>query len=113
MGTHQLVLGREACNTRAHIPVPYEQIADFCRRHSIRWLALFGSVLRDDFEPNSDVDVLIEFEPDAHVSAFAIGEMQYELSTMFARPVDFVLKDGLKRRIRTSILDSAEVIYAN
>ena len=50
---------------QAHIPIPREQLADFCRRNRIRWLALFGSVLRDDFKPDSDVDVLVEFEPEA------------------------------------------------
>jgi hypothetical protein len=96
-----------------HIPIPREQVADFCRRNHIRWLALFGSVLRDDFKPDSDVDVLVEFEPEARVDLFALGEMQHELSDLLARPVDLVLKNGLKRRIRNSVLASAEVIYAN
>ncbi len=96
-----------------NLTIPHEQLAEFCRRHQIRWLALFGSALRDDFRPDSDVDVLVEFEPEARVGLFALSEMQYELSDLFARPVDFVLKDGLKRRIRDSVLASAEVVYAN
>ena len=90
--------------------MPRDQIADFCRRNHIRWLALFGSALRDDFRPDSDVDVLVEFEP---VTLFTLSRLQRELESIFARPVDFVLKDGLKRRIRDSVLASAQVIYAN
>jgi hypothetical protein len=56
--------------SRARIQIPREQIADFCRRYRIRWLALFGSVLRDDFRPDSDVDVLIEFESDQRYTYF-------------------------------------------
>jgi len=96
-----------------HIVVPREQLTEFCRRNQIRWLALFGSVLRDDFGPDSDVDVLVEFEPEARVTMFTLSRLQRELEDIFARPVDFVLKDGLKRRIRESVLASAQVIYAN
>lgn len=96
-----------------HLTIPHEQLAEFCRQHQIRWLALFGSVLRDDFRPDSDVDVLVEFEPGTQVGLFAISDMQHELSNLFARPVDFVLKDGLKRRIRDSVLASVQVVYAN
>src|SRR3990172_7036905 len=98
---------------QAHIPIPYAQVAEFCRRNRIRWLALFGSVLSDDFKPDSDVDVLVEFEPEAHGTLFTLSRLQRELEAIFARPVDFVLKDGLKRRIRNSVLASAQVIYAN
>jgi predicted nucleotidyltransferase len=97
----------------ARLPIPREQIAEFCQRNRIRWLALFGSALRDDFGPESDVDVLVEFEPGAQVSMFTLSRLQRELEDIFNRPVDFVLKDGLKRRIRNSVLASAQVIYAN
>jgi len=59
------------------------------------------------------VDVLVEFEPEAQVTLFTLGRLQRELEGIFARPVDFVLKDGLKRRIRDSVLNSAQVVYAN
>jgi predicted nucleotidyltransferase len=100
---------------QSHLPVvvPHEQLADFCRRNHIRWLALFGSALRDDFRPDSDVDVLVEFEPGTPVTLFTLSRLQRELESIFARPVDFVLKDGLKRRIRDSVLASAQVLYAN
>jgi hypothetical protein len=95
------------------ITVPREQLADFCRRSHIRWLALFGSVLRDDFRPDSDVDVLVEFDSEAQITLLTLSRLQRELASILARPVDFVLKDGLKRRIRDSVLASAQVIYAN
>ena len=102
-----------AGHPRLPIVVPRDQIADFCRRNHIRWLALFGSALRDDFRPDSDVDVLVEFEPGTQVTLFTLSRLQRELESIFARPVDFVMKDGLKRRIRDSVLASAQVIYAN
>ena len=98
---------------RTKIIIPHERLAEFCRANQIRWLALFGSVLQDDFSPGSDVDVLVEFEPEAQVTLFTLGRLQRELEGIFARPVDFVLKDGLKRRIRDSALNSAQVVYAN
>lgn len=98
--------------SRAHVPVPQDQIAEFCRRNQIRSLALFGSVLRADFRPDSDVDVLVEFSPEARVGLLAMGRMQRELAALFRRPVDLVLKDGLKPRIREAVLTSTEVLYA-
>ena len=95
------------------IVVPRDHITAFCRRNHIRWLALFGSALRDDFRPDSDVDVLVEFEPGTQVTFFTLSRLQRELESIFSRPVDFVMKDGLKRRIRDSVLASAQVIYAN
>lgn len=70
-------------------------------------------MLREDFTPDSDVDVLVEFDPEARVTLFTLSRLQRELEGIFARPVDFVLKNGLKRRIRDSVLASAQVIYAN
>jgi hypothetical protein len=94
------------------IPIPKEEITDFCRRHKVRQIQLFGSVLRQDFGAESDVDVLVEFEPDAQVGFIALSRMQRELSELFQRPVDLVPRDGLKPRIREAVLSSAEVIYA-
>lgn len=102
-----------AGQSRLPIFVPRDQIADFCRRNHIRWLALFGSALRDDFRPDSDVDVLVEFEPGTRVTLFILSRLQRELESIFARPVDVVMKDGLKRRIRDSVLGSAQMLYAN
>jgi len=68
--------------SQSHIDVPKEQIAEFCRRNHIRRLALFGSVLRDDFGPDSDVDVLVEFEPGARVGLMRLAGMEIELGDL-------------------------------
>jgi predicted nucleotidyltransferase len=94
------------------IEIPTEEIAAFCEQHQIRSLALFGSVLRDDFCSESDVDVLVEFQPGAMVGFLALSRMRRELTTLLQRPVDLVPKNGLKSKIRDAVLDSAEVVYA-
>jgi len=94
------------------IQVPEKQIAAFCRRNQIRRLALFGSVLRDDFRPDSDVDVLVAFEAGARVGFLALGRMQRELSALLGRSVDLVPLEGLKPTVREQVLPRAEVLYA-
>jgi predicted nucleotidyltransferase len=94
------------------LSVPRDELADFCRRHQIRRLSIFGSVLRDDFGPDSDVDVLVEFDPLAQVGFMALARMQRELAELLGRPVDLVPREGLKPVIRESVLSSAEVVYA-
>lgn len=92
--------------------IPKTQLADFCRRNHIRSLSLFGSVLRDDFGPQSDIDVLVEFEP-GHVPGLRLIRLQDELSGLFGgRRVDLVTPKFLNRRIRDEVLRSAEVQYA-
>lgn len=94
-----------------NMEIPKDKIADFCRRHHIRRLALFGSVLRNDFGPKSDVDVLVDFEP-GHVPGFALIRMQDEFSSLLdGRPVDLVTRKFLNHRIRDRILAEAEVQY--
>ncbi len=96
----------------AKIPVDRSEIAGFCRRNHIRKLRLFGSVLRDDFGPESDVDVLVDFEP-GHVVGLKIIEMERELSVLFGgRKIDIVSEKYLNRRIRGSVLAEAETEYA-
>jgi len=90
--------------------IPEDQIAAFCERHKIRKLALFGSVLRDDFRPDSDIDVLVEFEPDAHVG-WGIVTIKDELSKMLGRQVDLTTFNSLSKYIRRPVLKSAQVIY--
>jgi hypothetical protein len=93
------------------IEILEEKIADFCRRHHIVSLALFGSVLRDDFGPNSDVDVLVEFEPD-HIPGWAFFDMQDELESLFGRKIDLVTKGALRNPFRRhEILRTQQVIY--
>ncbi|MBN1287478.1 MAG: nucleotidyltransferase family protein [Anaerolineae bacterium] len=94
-----------------NITIPKEAIADFCRRHHIRKLALFGSVLRGDFTPESDVDVLVEFEPDAIVGLFKFIEIQDELSTLLGREVDLNTAGFLSRHFRQKVLEMAEAVY--
>jgi len=91
--------------------VPRDKIEEFCRRNHIRWLALFGSALRDDFRPGSDVDVLVEFEP-GHVPGLAMIRMQSELARLLGRDVDLVTPKFLNRRIRERVLSEMEVQYA-
>ena len=98
---------------RARIEVSAEKIDQFCRRHHIQKLSLFGSVLRDDFRPDSDVDVLVEFEP-GHVPGFIrLSQIEEELSTLLGgQKVDLVTPKFLNHRIRDRILATAEVQYA-
>lgn len=94
------------------IDIPTDRLAELCRQYQVRELALFGSVLRDDFGPESDIDLLVEFEPAAQVGFLTLGKLQAELTTVFQRAVDLVPKRGLKPVIRQAVLASAEVVYA-
>jgi predicted nucleotidyltransferase len=99
--------------TQSHIDIPKERIAEFCRRWKIREFSLFGSVLRDDFRPDSDVDVLVVFEPDAPWGLFELVDIADELEAIYGRKVDLVEKDCLKNPFRRhSILTTREVVYA-
>ncbi len=94
------------------LSVSREAIAAFCRRHHIRRLSFYGSVLRDDFRPDSDVDVLVEFEP-GHVVGLGIIDVEDELSLLLGgHKVDMVNPKYLNHRLRDRILASAEVQYA-
>ena len=93
------------------IEIPKEKIASFCRRHHIRRLALYGSVLRDDFRPDSDVDVLVEFEPDARVGLIALAGMEIELSGIFGRAAEMHTIKGLNPHFRDEVLNTAKVQY--
>jgi predicted nucleotidyltransferase len=95
-----------------NIILPRAAIEDFCRRYKVRRLALFGSVLRDDFRPDSDIDVLVTFQTGARVSMITLGHMQRELSALFHRPVDLVHQDGLKPLLREQVLATAREVYA-
>ncbi|HLM69300.1 MAG TPA: nucleotidyltransferase family protein [Longimicrobium sp.] len=95
------------------IQVSQEQIEAFCRKWKIRELALFGSVLRDDFRPDSDVDVLVEFASDARHSLFDRMEMIEELEALFGRQVDLVRKELVVNPYRRQhILANHQVMYA-
>lgn len=97
----------------AQISIPKEQIASFCRERHIRRLAILGSALRSDFGPNSDIDVLVEFEPDHAPGLFGMARMERELSTLLGgRKVDLRTPEDLSRYFRQTVLDEAEVKYA-
>ena len=86
-------------------------IAKFCGQHHVRRLALFGSILRSDFGPESDVDVLVEFEP-GHIPGFGFIGLQDELSRLFGRKVDLNTPQSLSAYFRDKVLAEADVIYA-
>jgi len=92
------------------IAIDRQRLADFCRRHQIRRLALFGSVLRDDFGPDSDVDVLVEFEP-GHVPGFALVNVEDELSVLVGRKVDLHTAGSLSRYFRDRVVREAQDQY--
>ncbi|MCY2950877.1 MAG: nucleotidyltransferase family protein [Planctomycetota bacterium] len=97
----------------AKVHLPLDRIADFCRRWKIAEFSLFGSVLRDDFRPDSDVDVLVTFSPDAAWSSFDLVDMRDQLQQIFARDVDLVEESGLRNPFRrAAILREKQVIYA-
>ncbi len=93
-------------------PSPSRRIEDFCKRNHIRKLALYGSVLSDSFGPDSDIDVLVEFEP-GHTPGLALIRMQDELSELFGgRKVDLVTPKFLNRRIQSKVQSEAVIQYA-
>ena len=94
----------------AQIEIPVDEIAAFCRRHHICRLALFGSILREDFGPASDVDILVEFEP-GQVPGLAFFAMEEELSRILGRKVDLNTPQFLSRYFRDEVLGEAEILY--
>jgi predicted nucleotidyltransferase len=92
--------------------LPLDSISAFCRRYRVRELALFGSALRADFRPDSDLDILVEFDQDAQVGLLQLARMQRELTALLGRQVDLVPKRGLKPLIRADVLRNAQVLYA-
>ena len=97
--------------TRARIEIPHDNLAELCRRRGIRWLALFGSVLRDDFRPESDVDVLIEFEAGRRYTYFTLAQIENELTDLLGRKVDLHIPKTLHPFIRDKVLGQAEALY--
>lgn len=94
----------------ARIPIPQDEIARFCQRHHIQRLALFGSVLRSDFRPDSDVDVLVQFEP-GKAPGWEFFDLQDELTSILGRKVDLNTPGFLSRYFRDQVLTEAETVY--
>lgn len=96
---------------QSRIVIKNEQLESFCIRNHIRKLSFFGSVLRDDFRPDSDVDVLVEFQPGHPVGFLKIAAMEQELSEMIGRKVDMRTPADLSRYFRQEVVDTAAVQY--
>jgi predicted nucleotidyltransferase len=97
----------------AKLKMPKERLAAFCREHGIRRLAIFGSALREDFDPNSDIDILVEFEQGRIPGLFGVARLERELSSVFdGRKVDLRTPEDLSRYFRKSVVAEAEVQYA-
>jgi hypothetical protein len=92
------------------IPIPYTELANFCQKHHIVRMWLFGSILRDDFRPDSDIDALVEFDPD-HVPGWEFYTWHVELENIFGRSVDLTTPDSLSKYIRKKVMSSARVVY--
>jgi len=103
--------------TQRNIDISKEQIADFCRRWHISEFALFGSVLRDDFAPDSDLDILVTFAPGADWSLLDHLRMEQELADLLGRKIDLLSKRAVEQshnwRRRREILNTAEVVYVS
>jgi len=96
--------------SKVQITVPQERIAEFCGKHHIRKLAIFGSALRPDFRDDSDIDVLVEFYPD-HIPGLAFFSMQDELSEILGRKVDLNNPNFLSKYFRDKVIQEAQVQY--
>jgi uncharacterized protein len=88
------------------------QVAAICRRYRVKELSIFGSAARGEMRPDSDIDLLVDFLPDARPGLLDLSAMTREFSEMLGRPVDLAVKAGLKPRIRTRVLADAHVVYA-
>lgn len=98
--------------SKAKIEIPRERIAEFCRKHHIRKLSFFGSVISEHFTQDSDVDVLVEFEPGQVIGLIRLSGMELELSEVIGRKVDMRTPADLSRYFREEVLSSAEIQYA-
>jgi predicted nucleotidyltransferase len=97
----------------ARIELPADKIGDLCQRYLVREMALFGSVLRDDFNPDkSDIDVLVEFEPEAKIDLVDLSGLRLRLIALFGQEVDLVSKKNLKPFLKDEVLANMVVIFA-
>jgi len=94
-----------------HIPIPYEALDSIAEKYAIVKLAFFGSILREDFRPDSDIDMLVEFTPDSHMDLFRYAELIDVLTELFGRQVDLHTYRSLSRHIRDKVLANSEGFY--
>jgi hypothetical protein len=103
--------------TIKNINIQEEKLKEICRNYSIKELSMFGSILRSDFDSGSDIDLLIEFEPDMRISLFDIVDLKKEFEKLFGREVDIVTKNAIKRSRnhlrKKNILENYKVVYAS
>lgn len=104
------------CSINLNLFIPMDRMAEYCRANGIARLAIFGSALRADFGPDSDIDLLVDFEPDRRISLFDMAGMEQEFSEILGRKVDLIERSGVERSRnyirRAEILGTAETIYA-
>jgi predicted nucleotidyltransferase len=93
------------------LQIPKDALESICKRYQVQELSIFGSAVGGDLRPDSDIDLLVQFEPLAKIGFLALAALQRELSELVGRKVDLVPKEGLKPLIRNSILSSARVLY--
>jgi predicted nucleotidyltransferase len=96
---------------KSNIHIPSEKISEFCKKHHIRKLSLFGSALRDDFTPESDLDILVEFEPGTRVGMIRLAGLEIELGEILGRKVDLNTPGFLSKYYRDKVLAEAAVHY--
>jgi hypothetical protein len=94
------------------IIMPESEVADICQRYRVKELSVFGSAARGKMRPDSDIDLLVDFLPDAHPGLLDLSAMKREFSALLGRPIDLAVKPGLKPRIRNRVLSDAQVVYA-
>jgi predicted nucleotidyltransferase len=94
------------------LELPSDRIAEICNRYGVRELAVFGSAARGDLRPESDVDILVDFEPDARIGLVKFAFLSEELEVLVGRRVDLVTKTGLKPRVRSEVLREAQLVYS-
>ncbi len=97
---------------KSKIIIPEKRLTKFCRTHGIQTLSLFGSVLRDDFNPGSDIDVLVEFKPGTRIGLIRLGRIENELSTILGRNVDLNTPGFISKYFRSEIMAEREIQYA-
>jgi len=108
-----MTAGKERNAMNPQVSVSKTALAAFCQKHGIKRFAIYGSALREDFSPDSDIDVLVEFELDRVPGLFGIAGMELELSALFSgRKVDLRTPEDLSRYFRQDVLDTADVQYA-
>ncbi|MGD0768543.1 MAG: nucleotidyltransferase family protein [Tepidisphaeraceae bacterium] len=95
----------------SELSIPGSDLEALCRRYKVRELSIFGSAIRADFRADSDIDLLVQFDPSARIGFLALAALQRELSDLLGRKVDLVPKDGLKPLIRDSVVSGAKVLY--